>query len=243
MLHMESLLDAKFFGVDGLTREALQSMQEKPQELVLFYDPQTQSSDTPLIRGLRALDPHMSVFKSYFRNSRYALTNVGACGCELVWRRALKEIQTMDDRAIYEEEDADAKAASTAIRRNVSKYIRNWMFAMPNLDSSSRGFNVTPKFLKLVETLKTCESQGKFFRGIVFGKCITVFEVDQPDYRIVQKRSIALVMEELLRNLDGRLKFLRPRALVGHDSSSSQTMVRQFPVLVAHKLTWISPIS
>lgn len=171
MLNVEGLLDAKFFGIDDLTREALHSIQERPQELVLFYDPQTQSCDTPLLKGLRALDPQMSVFKSYFRNSRYALTNVGACGCELVWRRALKEIEALDKQQVYEEEDdADAKAASRAIGRNVAKYIRNWMFAMPNLDPSSRGFNVAPKFLKLIETLKSCEGQGQFFRGIVFGR-------------------------------------------------------------------------
>lgn len=40
---------------------------------------------------------------------------------------------------------------------------------MPNLDFSSREFNVTPKFAKLVQILKACEPQGDVFRGIIFG--------------------------------------------------------------------------
>lgn len=40
---------------------------------------------------------------------------------------------------------------------------------MPNLNPSSKSFNVTPKFAKLIQILQCFEAQGEEFRGLVLG--------------------------------------------------------------------------
>ena len=157
-----------------MIRESLLSLPDKPLELVVYYEPQVQMDDTPLIKTLRMFDPHMSLFRRHFRNSKYALGEIGACACDLVWRRALKDMDTEStyDNFVFEEDDELQAGSDAAIRKaknSIKNTIRNWMFTMPNLDSSSRGFNVTPKFAKLLEILQACEPQGDAFRGIIFG--------------------------------------------------------------------------
>ena len=73
----------------------------------------------------------------------------------------------------YEEDDELPEGSEAAIRKiksNVRETVRNWSFAMPKLDHSARGFNVTPKFAKLLQILKSCRPQGDIFRGIIFGE-------------------------------------------------------------------------
>ncbi|KAL5508450.1 DCL1_2 [Sanghuangporus vaninii] len=205
LLELENILDAKYHGVQDAMRDSILSLPDKPMELVIFYDPQVQVAETSLLRTLRSFDPRMLLYRSHYRNSKYALGEIGACACDLVWRRALKEMEgeTVRNDPIFEEEDELQAGSEAAIRRakkNVKSTIRNWLFTMPNLDSTSRGFNVTPKFAKLMQVLKACEPQGDAFRGIIF----------------VQKRSIALVLVDLLRTLDDQIGFIRPQALVGH---------------------------
>ncbi|KAL5527188.1 hypothetical protein ACEPAG_5979 [Sanghuangporus baumii] len=205
LLELENVLDAKYHGVQDAMRDSILSLPDKPMELVIFYDPQVQVAETSLLRTLRSFDPRMSLYRSHYRNSKYALGEIGACACDLVWRRALKEMEeeTVRNDPIFEEEDELQAGSEAAIRRakkNIKSTIRNWLFTMPNLDSTSRGFNVTPKFAKLMQVLKACEPQGDAFRGIIF----------------VQKRSIALVLTDLLRTLDDQVGFIRPQTLVGH---------------------------
>ena len=72
-----------------------------------------------------------------------------------------------------EDVEPDPKAPQTKERLaklEVLNTIKHWDFSMPNLDASSRGFNVTPKFLKLAQILKSCQPYGEDFRGIVFGQ-------------------------------------------------------------------------
>lgn len=70
-----------------------------------------------------------------------------------------------------EPDDPVIKAARIQVK--VKNIVKNWIFAMPNLDYTSRGYNVTPKLVKLVQILKACEPQGDLFRGIVFGNALT----------------------------------------------------------------------
>lgn len=83
-----------------------------------------------------------------------------------------------DDDNEEEEEEEEGKdtgrqvAASREsfrVKKKVHNIIKNWIFALPNLDHTSRGYNVTPKVVKLVQVIKTFEPQGESFRGIIFG--------------------------------------------------------------------------
>lgn len=175
LLRLESVLDARYHGVSDTIRDSILSLPDKPMELVMFYDPQVQAVDTPLLKTLRTFDPQMTLFRYHFRNSKHALGEIGACACDLVWRRALKEmeVESGNDAPVFEEDDELQAGSDAAIRKtksNIRNAIKNWMFTMPNLDHTSRGFNVTPKFAKLMQVLKACEPQGEAFRGIVFGK-------------------------------------------------------------------------
>ena len=75
---------------------------------------------------------------------------------------------------IFEEEDdivADSAIREARIKADVYRVIKNWTFTMPNLDSTSKGFNVTPKVTKLVQILQCFQHQGDAFRGVIFGRC------------------------------------------------------------------------
>lgn len=174
ILKLEDILNARLPGITVEMRESLTSLPDKPLELVVFYDPQVKLVETPLQKRLRNHDPRMSVYRKYHRNAKHVLAEIGSCACDLVWRRALREIEAESghDEPIYEEEDEIQAGSDAAIRKAKSNFrdtIKNWRFAMPNLDFSSREFNVTPKFAKLVQILKACEPQGDVFRGIIFG--------------------------------------------------------------------------
>jgi hypothetical protein len=77
--------------------------------------------------------------------------------------KALELDLTGDDAA------DEAAAEILSIRSKIRTLLKNWTFTMPNLNPSSKSFNVTPKFAKLVQILQCFEYQGDHFRGIVFG--------------------------------------------------------------------------
>jgi endoribonuclease Dicer len=73
---------------------------------------------------------------------------------------------------IFEEEEdilVDSAVMAAKIRQDVYRTIKNWTFTMPNLDPTSRGFNVSPKIAKLVQILQCFQQEGDSFRAIVFG--------------------------------------------------------------------------
>jgi endoribonuclease Dicer len=73
---------------------------------------------------------------------------------------------------IFEEDDAlaDSPAKGEKVRQDVFRTIKDWTFTMPNLDTGSRGFNVSPKLSKLVHILQAFKVEGDTFRGIVLGE-------------------------------------------------------------------------
>jgi endoribonuclease Dicer len=101
----------------------------------------------------------------------YSLREVGSFAADWVWRRALKS-QDEYMNPIFEEDDAlaDSPAKAEKVRQDVFRTIKDWTFTMPNLDTGSRGFNVSPKLSKLVQTLQAFKSEGDTFRGIVLGE-------------------------------------------------------------------------
>ena len=96
---------------------------------------------------------------------------MGSCASDLIWRRALKDIEANVPPTYDEDEDAQGQPTISPekARIGIRDIVKNWVFTMPNLDPTSRGFNVTPKFAKLVQVLKACKVHGDNFRGIIFG--------------------------------------------------------------------------
>jgi endoribonuclease Dicer len=116
-----------------------------------------------------------------------------------------------------EPDDPALKAARIQVK--VKNVVKNWIFAMPNLDYTSRGYNVTPKLVKLVQILKACEPQGELFRGIVFGNILTQIFSSFTEFHAlfsVQRRVIAHAMLDILRVLSDYVGFLRPQVITGH---------------------------
>ncbi|KAF9469115.1 hypothetical protein BDZ94DRAFT_1208489 [Collybia nuda] len=203
MLKLEATLHSKVFGVSAEKRQEILALPDRPNEFVILYDRTSNTVEGRLLRQLELLDPSCNIFRKHFNASRLALSDVGSCASDLIWRRALKDIEVIVQPS-YVEEDEEGQSVPM-IQRQIRDTVKNWTFMMPNLDASSRGFNVTPKFLKLVQTLKSCKFQGAGFRGIVF----------------VQRHATALVIVDILRTLDEQLVFLRPCALVGHGPLST----------------------
>jgi endoribonuclease Dicer len=172
MIKLENTLDAKVFGISAEKRAEILALPDRPNEVVVMYDVPVRATETKLFKQLHRLDPSEDIFRHHFKASRHALAEVGACASDLVWRRALKEIEATVPPWYEEDDDLQAQAGtsvSIADAKRIRDIVKNWDFTMPNLDSSSRGFNVTPKFLRLVQILKSCEPYGEGFRGIVFG--------------------------------------------------------------------------
>ena len=169
-LKLEQTLDSKVVGVSVEKREEILALPDRPNEIVVLYDTPAQPTITNLFRQLQNWDPSESIFRRHFRASRHVLGEVGTCASDLIWRRALKEMESTVSPWYEVDEDEDEESPSTARKqRQMWEIVKNWPFTMPNLDPSSRGFNVTHKFLKLVKVLRSCEPYGKGFRGIVFG--------------------------------------------------------------------------
>ncbi|KAJ7667934.1 hypothetical protein DFH06DRAFT_1183971 [Mycena polygramma] len=170
-------------------------------EVVLVYD-KTPEDTTELFRRILSLDTSETLFQRQFSEARQVGAEVGKCAADLVWRRAMKTIDA--DVSLYpEEEDDDGPLEMlNKTKAKIRDTISNWAFNMPNLDPNSRGFNVTPKFLRLVHILKSCEPCGEDFRGIIF----------------VKRRAIALAISDLIPMLGEQVGFIRAHTMSGQGS-------------------------
>ncbi|KAK0454722.1 hypothetical protein EV421DRAFT_1758788 [Armillaria borealis] len=127
------------------------------EEIIVLYDrafPSNRRQKT-ILDEITSLDPSGRVFPQYLEASRRVLEELGPCASDLVWRRALRDIET--SVSTWDDHDDDDATPEMVLNAPVRDIIKNWTFAMPNLDISSRGFNVSPKFLRLVQILKACE--------------------------------------------------------------------------------------
>ncbi|KAJ7179907.1 hypothetical protein C8R43DRAFT_1084028 [Mycena crocata] len=171
-----------------------------------MYDVLRVAAETELIRRLRSLDPSETAFKRHFTDARQVVADIGMCAADLVWRRALKEMG--NDYSPYSEDDYEDGPIDSLDRTQakIRDTVKNWAFTMPNLNPNSRGFNVTPKFLRLVQTLKSCEPYGENFRGIVFA----------------ERRAIAFAISDLISLLGEHIGFVRPHTVTGQTNEEEQ---------------------
>jgi endoribonuclease Dicer len=169
---LERILDATEYSHDNESAKE-DTPSSKPSEMVVFYEPNINCVETTLLKRLHSFDPDETVFRSHFRNATLALTDLGPCASDLVWRRALKDIDLAVPHVFNDEDDEDATDTLEGLlartKANIRNAIKNWVFAMPNLDASSRGYNVSSKLSKLIGILKACEPEGDGFRGVIFG--------------------------------------------------------------------------
>ncbi|KAJ8523549.1 hypothetical protein ONZ45_g63 [Pleurotus djamor] len=173
-----------------------------PNEYVLSYHPAQSGLDTQLMKDLKQLDPQEHIFGRYFRASRCVLTEVGPCAADLVWRRSLPELSRLPNQQLQSQADSE-RGPSGNTESNVAELIntvKNWPYTMPNLDPTSRGFNVTPKFIKLTHVIRASSTTGKDFRGLIF----------------VRKRTTAFAIADMLRSLGDDLVNIRPFVAVGN---------------------------
>lgn len=134
----------------------------RPLQVVIQYDLSHTRSQSRLTQDIHQLDPNRSMYESLFRDAHCTLQELGSCASDLVWRRASKEIGMIPER---DDDDSVEKGAS-----KIRNLIENWDFSMPNANPSSRGFNVTPKFSRLVQVLRAYAPCGDNFRGIILGE-------------------------------------------------------------------------
>lgn len=73
ILKLERLLDATMLGVSSETRDQVMALPDKPNELVIFYDPHLKLGrvDTPLQRQLRQVDLKMQQFRKLFKDAKH----------------------------------------------------------------------------------------------------------------------------------------------------------------------------
>jgi endoribonuclease Dicer len=174
MLKLEQALDAKVFGVTDEKRAEILALPDRPDEVVILYDNLHRSTETRLLKQLRLLDPSETLYRRHFLAARLAHDEVGPCASDLVWRHALKEMDGNLHWYADSDDDDDENLSDESIKLKMRNIVRNWPFMMPNLDASSKGFNVSHKFLRLVQVLMTFKSYGDSFRGIIFGKISSI---------------------------------------------------------------------
>jgi endoribonuclease Dicer len=138
-----------------------------PSEVVILYEPPSKLTFTPLYKHLREVDKGEKYSRRHFSAALQVLLDMGSCASDLVWRRALSDLDVSVSLAYNEDEEHAQEYVALFETREI---IKNWEYTMPNLDPSSRGLNVTPKFLKLVQVLQSCRPHEDSFRGIVFGE-------------------------------------------------------------------------
>ncbi|KAF8558886.1 ribonuclease III [Imleria badia] len=164
----------------------------RPSQVVIQYEPTHTRSQNRLTQEIHQLDPSGGMYESLFRDAHCALQELGSCASDLVWRRSPKEIAWIPER-----HNGDPAVKGPSKIRNL---IENWEFSMPNANPSSRGFNVTPKFSRLIQVLRAYEPCGDDFRGIIF----------------VRQCCVATIMVDMLRVMTNGLEFLRPFAVTGN---------------------------
>ena len=134
----------------------------RPFQVVVQYEPTRTRSQSRLTQNVHQLDPNGRVCESFFRDAHCTLQELGSCASDLVWRRAFKETGWISE---HKSGESLEKATS-----EIWNLVENWDFSMPNANTSSRGFNVTPKFSRLIQVLRAYEGCGDDFRGVILGE-------------------------------------------------------------------------
>lgn len=167
MLSIQEVLDSKICDVSTETPNPL-TIPCLPNKAIILYDKTATPAGRILLQEVQQIDPSETVFRNIREASRNALAELGSCASDLIWRRAFKEIDVATQAGSEGVNVRKDSISARILQCNIRELVKDWSFTMPNLDTSSRGFNVTHKFLRLVEALECCKPYGEIFRGIVF---------------------------------------------------------------------------
>ncbi|KAG5716521.1 Dicer-like protein 1 [Termitomyces sp. T112] len=186
-------------GLEGITDFKVLHLDDYPfnqpsalfPEVVLFYENISLVVTSTLVKELQSLHLTESTdgfIRKHFNDSYTVLDEVGACASDLFWRRTMRESNGSSS--------CDFRVATDQIPLpdSVQNCIRDWTFALPNLDPASSKFNVTDKFVMLVKALRLCGPYEEAFRGIIF----------------VKRLVVGLAIRDMLRMLDDCPLFFRP---------------------------------
>ncbi|KIK65355.1 hypothetical protein GYMLUDRAFT_56087 [Collybiopsis luxurians FD-317 M1] len=191
-LALEVALHSKIYGLTADTRAECLAKSYSVKETIVYYDSFRQPQATKLVRQLRALNSTEPTAQRLFDIHQYTLFELGPCAADLVWKRSMESLSS-----------------------EFRQILQDWDFTLPNFDMNSSGFNVTPKAMKLIQILTSCQEFGDDFRGVIF----------------VHRRMVAYMMEQLLTSLEAQLEFLRIRVVVGArnvDTSPQDNVLRSF---------------
>ena len=167
MLRLEQVLNSLVSGVTAERRQKVSDLPDRPEEKVILYDQvSAQQTKTALYKQLRDIDKNKRIARKYFRAADTASAQLGSCAADLVWKPALKDIE----ESIPTWHEDDGSDPSQRVLLQIRDTIRNCTFSMPNLNPSAAGFNVSHKFLRLLQALESCKGYGETLKGVVLGK-------------------------------------------------------------------------
>lgn len=213
----------------------LHAFSDRPTEIIVVYRPSLLSEETRLCKRLHQFDPEEVFFPRHFNSSRLALAEIGSYASDQVWRSALEDIEDTDlPFSIVETSGSSLDNISKQkAKLSICESIKSWPMPVPNFDPSSPEFNVTPKFAKLVQVLKSCRSQDEAFRCIIFGWLRLTLIVWKFTKNIpVHKRAVALAMLATFKTVQEDFHFLRPVALVNQGKSENVELQVSFSALL-----------
>ncbi|TFK28818.1 hypothetical protein FA15DRAFT_664885 [Coprinopsis marcescibilis] len=208
LLKLEVTLHSKIYGVSDTKRNEILKLPDAPTETVVLFDrPEAEANQViSLYAELQGVDSSEQVIGKQLREAGHVATQLGLCATDLFLRKELRHF----GRNLPEwSADMDESDPAEASRLKIRDTIKNWTFSMPNLDPSSKGFNVTPKFLRLVQVLEACSEYGEALRCIIF----------------MQRRSTAYALTEMLRGTNERLMLIRPFVVTGQLGFEEQRQV------------------
>ncbi|KAL0070846.1 Dicer-like protein 1 [Marasmius tenuissimus] len=191
LLKLEWTLQSVVHGLDDSDRRKSLPF-TSAATLIVAYDASAPRRDTPLTACLRSHQAAQVSIQRQYTISDYALAEVGSWAANWVWKYACREIKSSG----IERETPNMQV--------LWDLVESWPAEPPDLDMTTATFNLTPKAVKLVQLLATCESYGKDFRGIVF----------------VRRRVVALALAALIETLNQKNNstFLRPVAMTHRQS-------------------------
>ncbi|KAK7049611.1 Dicer-like protein 1 [Paramarasmius palmivorus] len=156
-----------------------------PTEIAVSYDHHDSCEKSTICSKISSIPISGKVVQRQLVLSRYALSEVGPWAADWVWKRALETGILVNEKGIH-------------------SLVRTSEFRTPHLDLCSDKFNLSPKVVKLIQILKSCEPYGDSFRGIVF----------------VRRRIVALALTALIEALSQHLGFLHPVTML-HDTNNT----------------------
>lgn len=168
LLRLELLLDCRTYSLSKERRLELSNLRDRPSESVVLYDQPTgkRAPQRCLTKKLLEIDPQMRTGRRFFREAEIAGAKLGSAASDLTWKASAKEI----GESIPTWQENEDFETSDSVRVRMRSTIDNWTFAMPNLNPTAPGFNVTHRFLRLIQILEACGSYGESFTCIIFSE-------------------------------------------------------------------------